>query len=167
MSNRFIHIIFVLVLNLCGLVGFAQPTDEDPPDPAMSVYVMQNMNFGAFSTGAGGTITLSNSGSRSSSGGVVLLNQGTSYFQAIFEIMVPVGTIVTVTNGPNATLTGSNGGSVSLSLGNSSPASPFSTTAVPPSRTAISVGGTLTVGNTASSPPGNYSGTFAIYFHYQ
>jgi hypothetical protein len=95
------------------------------------------------------------------------LNFGVQFGQAIFEIDAPAGTIISILNGPDATLTGSNGGTMSLHLGNSYPASPFTTTVTPPARTPVSIGGTLTVGNATVSPPGSYTGTIDITFNYQ
>jgi len=160
----------MLFIVLSNFARAQNPTDSLPDDPGLtsfSVNKIQDMNFGAFSLTSGGSIMLTNSGLRSATGGVVLMGLGVSYFQAMFEVEAPEGTIVTIMNGPNATLTGSNGGSLTLQLGTSSPTSPFTTTAVSPSRTTISIGGTLVAGTPASSPPGNYTGTFDIYFNYQ
>jgi hypothetical protein len=60
------------------------------------------------------------------------------------------GSLISITNGPDATLTGSNGGTVSLHIGNSDPTSPFNTTVSPTSRTPVNIGGTLTIGNPAA-----------------
>lgn len=143
------------------------PTDSVPKDPAaLSVYTVQNMNFGAFSTGAtGGTIALSTSGARSATGSVLPLNLGFSFFQAIYEIEGPPGTVISIMNGPDATLSGSNGGSMTLRIGASDPAAPFSNNVPPPGRTQINIGGTLTVGNTTTTVPGTYTGTFYITFN--
>jgi hypothetical protein len=149
--------------------AFAQnPTDDDlPPDPgAISITRAQDLLFGAFSkTGSGGTVTVLNNGSRMATGGIVLLNLGQVYYPAIFEIEAPPGTIISILNGPDATLTGSNGGALTLTLGSCSPASPFTTTVASPGTTSVSIGGTLTVG--ASNPPGTYSGSFSVIVNYQ
>lgn len=144
------------------------PTDTLPGDPGgLYVYTVQNLSFGAFAHGnTGGSITVSNTGTRTSTGDVIPLNLGVSYNNAIFEIEAPPGTIISILNGPDATLTGSNGGSMLLSIGNSSPVSPFSNSLAPPSRTQINIGGTLTVGGSGSAPPGIYSGTIYITFNH-
>ena len=146
-----------------------QPIGILPGDPGgLYVYTIQNLAFGAFYHGnTGGTIIIGNDGSRSVTGDVVALSLGFQYFNAIFDIEAPPGSIVSILNGPDATLTGSNGGSMSLHIGSSYPASPFSTTLSPPSRTQISIGGTLTIGNNASTPPGSYTGTFYITFNHE
>lgn len=161
--------LLVLLLSFISILSIAQgdPTDSLPDDPgALSVFTVQDMKFGAFSQGSsGGTVIMSTSGSRSVTGDVIALNLGVTYFQAIFEIAAPEGTIISILNGPNETLTGSNGGTMSLNLGSSDPGSPFSTTVQPPTRTQVSIGGTLMVGNPAASPPGAYTATFYITFN--
>ena len=154
----------------CGVwtVSFAQnPTDSLPGDPgALAVYNVQNLSFGAFTHGgSGGTVVISPAGIRSVTGGVTALNFGVVYYQAVFELEAAGGAIVSITNGPNATLTGSNGGTMSLKLGASSPGSPFINNTASPGRTQVNIGGTLTVGNSAANPPGTYSGTFYIIFN--
>lgn len=154
-----------------GLVSLAvqaqDPTDSIPGDPgALSVYSTQDLQFGAFSTGAsGGSVTISPTGVRSVTGTVTALDLGFSYNQAEFEIAAPLGVTITVMNGSNVSLTGSNGGSMTLALGGSSPASPFINTTPSPSRTTVGIGGTLTVGSAAANPPGTYSGVFYVTFN--
>jgi hypothetical protein len=164
--------IITLIIGIAAfpVFSFAQnPTDSLPGDPGLvTIYTVQNMSFGAFTTtGGGGTVTVSNSGTRTVTGSVTPLNLGQAYYPSIFEIDAPAGTIISILNGPAATLTGSNGGSLSVAIGSSQPASPFSTTVIQPARTQVNIGGTLTVGNSASSPPGSYSGSISITFNYQ
>jgi len=113
----------------------------------------------------GGTVAISSTGTRTASGDVVLLNLGVSYFESIFEVEGIAGTVVSILNGPNATLTGSNGGSMSMSIGSSTPVGPFSIMVSPPTRTQVRIGGTLNVGAPASNPPGTYTGTFYVTFN--
>jgi hypothetical protein len=159
----------IVLLSSLSFMCYGQggPTDSLPGDPgALSVYNVQNMAFGAFSHGAsGGSVIISAAGARSSTGNITLLNLGISYFKAIFDIEAPQGSIISIMNGPNATLTGSNGGSMTLQLGNATPSSPFVNPVASPSRTSVSVGGTLVVGNAGANPPGTYSGTFYITFN--
>jgi hypothetical protein len=166
--QRIKRLLLVPVLGFISIFSFAQtPTDSLPPDPgAMSVYTVQNLSFGAFTFGSsGGTVIISNTGTRSVTGDAIALNMGILFFQAIFEIDTPEGTIISILNGADATLTGSNGGSVSMHIGNSDPPSPFITTVVQPARTQVNIGGTLTVGGPVANPPGTYTGTFYITFN--
>jgi hypothetical protein len=161
-------IVLILTFSTSWMKSFAQnPTDTFPRDPgSITVYTVQNMSFGAFTQGtSGGTISISTSGIRSSTGSVVPLNLGVQYFQANFEIEAPAGSIISIFNGPDATLVGSNGGSMSLHISNPYPMAPFSTNAIPPARTLVSFGGTLTVGSILSALPGTYRGTFSITFN--
>jgi hypothetical protein len=168
-----IRIVIGVIAMLSSYASYAQdPTDSLPGDPAaLLAYNVQNLAFGSFAQGAsGGTVTVNAAGVRSSTGTILPLNIG-SYYQSIFEVEAPPGSIIVLTSGsPTFTLTGSNGGTVSLvvNLGsNTSPASPFLTTALPPARTTVNIGGTITVGNSTASPPGSYTGTFDVIFNIQ
>ena len=169
MKALLIKILLVVGLGFMCNAAFAQidPTDSLPGDPgAITIYTVQNLSFGAFSIGnSGGTVVISNSGNRSVTGDVQGLNMGTTYFNAIFDVDGPQGAIVSILNGPDAILTGSNGGTMTMQIGNSDPSSPFIITVAQPARTQVNFGGTLTVGNTAANPPGNYTGTFYITFN--
>ena len=162
-----LKILLAVGLGFMSNAVFAQdPTDSLPSDPALTIYTVQHMSFGAFSIGnSGGTVVIANNGTRTVTGDVLALNLGTSYFQAIFDVEAPIGAIVSILNGADATLTGSNGGSMLMRIGNSDPTSPFIITVAQPARTPVKIGGTLTVGNSAANPPGNYSGTFYITFN--
>ena len=167
--QRIIQFLLVLLLSVVSILSFAQgdPTDSLPDDPAaIHVYTVQTMKFGAFTQGSGGTISISPSGARSVTGGVMAINIGVSYYQAIFEIVCPENSILNF-DAPDATLTGNHGGSMTLHISDSDPAVPIVTSAVPPMRTTVNIGGRLTVGNPTGSPPGIYNGTFYIQFNYE
>jgi hypothetical protein len=137
-----------------------------PPGP-LSVFVnpAQPLSFGAFYQGpSGGSVIVYPNGSRSVTGDVVQANLGYSFAPALFEVEALPGTLVTIMNGPDVTLTGSNGGSMKLRIGTSSPTTPFIVPTTPPSRTVVTVGGTLTVSSPQNNPPGSYIGTFNIIF---
>jgi hypothetical protein len=152
-----------IILLFLSLAATAQP----PPPRPIAVYAnpAQGMIFGAFFQGAsGGTVILNPDGSRSSTGSLILANLGYPYSPALFEIDANVGTVVSIMNGPNATLTGSNGGSITVHLGVASTGSSFTTTIASPGRTQVWIGGTLLVGNPLANPSGSYSGTFSVTF---
>lgn len=155
--------VFVMVVVCCALQSGAQ---QLPPRPiSVSFNPAQGLRFGAFYQSiSGGTVVVSASGVRTSTGGVVLADLGYAYGSANFEIVANPGTLISILNGPDVVLTGSNGGSVTLHIGSSLPASPFVTTVVPPSYNSINVGGTLTVGSPVANPSGAYSGSFMITF---
>lgn len=131
----------------------------------ITLYTVQGFNFGTFYQGnSGGDVNISTLGSRSSTGDMVLINTGFPPSQAVFEIEAPIGSNVSILSAPDVTVAGSNGGSITLKI--RIPA-PFISTVAPPGRTPINIGGTLVIGNQASSPPGSYSGSFSITFHYE
>jgi hypothetical protein len=150
---------------LCIFISVPVKAQEPPPRPIVVTVTAQSLSFGAFTLGAaGGTVAVDPAGSRSSSGDVILLGMGYSFSPAWLEIDANPGTLITILNGPPVTLTGSNGGLLTLTIGSCSPASPFVTTAVPPATTPFYVGGTITVGNISANPTGSYNGSFNITF---
>ena len=168
-KGQFIYkVIIAFYMNaFCVSVNAQTPTDSFPNDPgAVRIFTIQNLSFGAFSRGNnGGTITVSETGSRSATGDLIPLSLGFQFYNATFEVESPPGNIISLLNGPPAILNGSNGGTITLYIGNSNPTSPFINNAAPPSRTQVTVGGTLVIGNQASAPPGSYSGVFYITFN--
>lgn len=147
------------------VLGLVINGQEPPPRPIAVTVTAQGLGFGTFTQGAaGGTVTVTAAGARSSSGDVILLSLAPLHSSAMFEIVGNPGTLVSILNGPDVFLPGSNGGSLQLSIGASEPVSPFVITTTPPVATLLYIGGTLTVGNPASNPPGNFSGTFDITF---
>jgi len=156
---------FVLAVLL--LAASRQAHAQPPPPRPISIYVnpAQGLIFGAFFHGSlGGSVIIYPDGSRSVTGDVVQANLGMPFSPAIFEIDADRGTTISILNGPDAALTGSNGGSMSLRVGQASTGSLFVTHAIPPDRTQVRIGGTLTVGNRLANPPGVYSGTFSVTF---
>jgi len=160
--KQFISIIIPVILLLLSQEVIAQ---EPPPRPIVVTVTSQGLSFGAFTHGAsGGTVTISSGGIRSSTGDVVQLGLGYLYSTALYEVVANPGTVISLLNGPDVLLPGSNGGSLSLNIGDSDLGSPFVTTVAYPVPTELNVGGTLTVGNSLANPPGNYSGSFDITF---
>jgi len=147
----------------CSFSAKAQP----PPPRPISIYVnpAQGLIFGAFFQGvSGGTVIVYPDGSRAVTGSLVQAGLGYPYSPAIFEVDANVGTAVSIMNGPDVTLTGSNGGSIGLHIGTASTGASFITSVASPSRTQVRIGGTLTVGNPLANPSGNYSGVFSVTF---
>jgi len=156
--------LFSLASLLMLLSHFQTTAQEMPPRP-LGLYFKQNLSFGGFSTsGTGGTVIIYPSGSRSATGEIILVNLGYLYFPAIFELEGNPGSIVHYLAGPLATLTGSNGGSLTLVIGDSDAGDPIIINTAPPGRMQIRVGGTLAVGTSFDNPPGSYSGSFMVTF---
>jgi hypothetical protein len=140
---------------------------QEPPPRPISVYVnpAQGLIFGAFFQGVtGGTVTVHADGSRTVSGSIVQANLGFPFSPAIFEVDANPGTLISIMNGPDVVLSGSNGGTLSLQIGTASTGTPFIATATSPARTLVRIGGTLTVGPPPANPAGNYSGLFSVTF---
>lgn len=151
---------FVVGINMQGY------SQEKPPRPiAIYVSTVQHLNFGDIILGpTGGTVTIYPDGTRTKTGDIVLGNFGSSYSAALIEVEANRGTLITILNGPDATLTGSNGGTMSMHIGGSNPVSPFVITNNYPTHTFVYIGGTLTVGNSSANPEGAYSGSFMVTF---
>jgi len=155
---------YPLIVILLLMFQFEGGAQEMPPRPTAAFFI-QNMAFGAFAlTLSGGTATVTTQGSRFATGGVILVNQGELFFPAIFGLQGNPGTIVHVLFGPDAVLTGSNGGAMTLHLEDSFPRDPIIINVAPPGNMQILVGGTLNIGNLPANPPGHYSGSFSIMF---
>jgi hypothetical protein len=155
-------ILLTLLFLTLSLASIAQ---EPPPRPLVVTPTPQGLVFGAFTQGAsGGTVTVNSGSLRSSTGDVILLGLGIAPLAAEYQLVGNPGTVVSILNGPDASLSGSGGGSMILHLGATSPLSPFVITTIPPAFTLLYIGGTLTVGSPAANPPGNYSGTFDVTF---
>jgi hypothetical protein len=163
LRNRQIIILLLtcLVAVVCHIKTIAQ---EMPPRP-IGVSIIQNLSFGAFSLGlTGGTVTVSPFGSRSATGDIILVNMGYLYFPAIFTIEGNPGSIVHFLPGPDAILTGSNGGSLTVQIVDSYPGDPIIINVAPPGVMQIRVGGTLMVGSPLANPAGSYIGSFMVMF---
>ena len=157
---------FLAVCMLLLFYSFLAEAQEAPPRP-ISIYVNPALGlvFGAFFQGTtGGSVIIYPDGSRSVTGDIIQANLGIPFSPAIFEVEANRGTVISILNGPDVTLTGSNGGTLRLHIGNASTGAQFISTVLPPSRTQVRIGGTLTAGNALANPEGIYSGTFAITF---
>jgi len=125
---------------------------------------LQDLSFGTFYTGAsGGTVTMSSSGVRSSGGSVVLFTSDEGN-KAIIQVTVYVDKLLTYTIGNIVNLNDGSGNTMVLAIDDFYPSSPFTPT---DKIIEVWVGGTLTVGTPASTPAGNYSGSFEITFNAQ
>ena len=158
-SKRLLIPFCILFVVLSGI----SRAQEKPPRPILAVSTSQGLQFGAFCTGAiGGTVTVTSGGVRSSTGSIILVSLGYAFTPAMFQVTGNIGTLVTIANGTDVSMTGSNGGSLSLHLESASTGTPI----IINTGTAMNVliGGTLTVGVPGANPPGAYSGTFNVTF---
>jgi hypothetical protein len=129
-----------------------------------STTIIQDLSFGEFCTGnSGGMVTMPCSGSRSATGDIILIpsDQGSP---AIIQITVDNTDYITITTGSVINLTNSSGSLLTLQINDFYPASPFNPII---GLNNIKIGGTLTVGSAANTPPGNYNGSLEVIFNEQ
>lgn len=159
-------IVLVLTAVILMAVQLQCAAQQKPPRPiSVSFNPGAGMRFGAFfQSPSGGTVILSTSGLRTFTGAVVGAGLGVAYGAAEFDVDAEPGTLINILNGPDATLYGSSGGTMTLHIGSAYPSAPFITTAVSPAQTAVMIGGTLTVGSPVANPSGTYSGSFVVTF---
>lgn len=169
MIQRYIHCNFFNRLLIGVIVLLAFPGTQNilaqphPPRPVRIDVTSQTLSFGAFYHGpAGGSVIITPLSARSATGSVVLLSLGYTFSAALFEVHAHPGTIISILNGPDAVLSGTPSGSMSVHIGSSNPASPFVATHNFNFAIQLTIGGTLTVGPPAANPPGSYTGTFNI-----
>lgn len=158
------NIRFFISIILASLFYFQSSAQEMPPRP-VSVSIVQSLSFGAFSNGmSGGSITITPFGMRSATGTIILIDMGYLYFPAIFRVGGNPGTILHLLNGPDETLTGSNGGTLLLQIGESNVSDPFIINVAPPGTMEIRIGAKLIAGSPMANPPGVYNGSFSVIF---
>jgi len=151
-----IKITLIILFSLFGLQANSQ----------IIISNVQDFNFGTFYQGnTGGSVDISINGSRSSTGDIILMNTGLAPRQSVFEIEAPTGTVISILEGQDTILTGSNGGTVKLQLQATDLISPFTSTIPPPNRTRLNISAKLIISNRSASPPGVYTGTFNITLH--
>lgn len=129
-----------------------------------SIFQVTPFQFGSFFTGSfGGTVEISPSGIRSSTGSVVLLYNNEIVSPAVFEIKAPNNTMIQV-NFPKHTMlkTQSSAGNIKLILGDLSTGNVFITPNDAENGFLVSMGGHFEVGNQSQHKPGSYSGNFSI-----
>ena len=156
-------LLFMLAL-LPGIHEVSAQQTPFPPPNQMQVFSVQQLNFGSFTTGAGGgTVVISPEGFRSSTSTVILM--GGNFNQAIFEIKLIPGRLVQIILGPQVPLNRiGGGGSMNMQVGPSDKGGSFVTSGGHPFFNPVKVGGTLYVGSTAANPAGAYEGQFSVTF---
>ncbi len=150
---------------LLSSTGMGQIPPQPPRPIAVYTDPLQGLVFGTLFRGTtGGTATIHPDGSRTVSGEVYEGWPGLPVSPALFELEATKGTLIHIQNGPPVILNGSNGGSITLSIGTTNPETPFITQADFPDRNTIAIGGTLSIGPPLESISGNYFGYFVVTF---
>jgi hypothetical protein len=136
---------------------------DDEKEKSLKVTAVQYIHFGTFYLigFSGGTITVGFDGTRTSTGGVILLANAPIAQPAIFEIKSCKGKKIILSFNPKTTLTSSNSGKITLDIGPTNRGingSGFSIKEDCNFIIPLRVGGTLHIPGTA--PPGIYRGNF-------
>ena len=151
----------------CAAVGVASAS-ATVMEPIV-VAKMADLSFGRFSTGAGGTITISTSGVRTASG-VVPAADGGSMTAARFVVTGSKDATYSITHGGTTSLSRTSGSETMVLTKFSDLTAANATTGTATSGTlfngaqSIYVGGTLTVA--ANQPPGDYTGVLSVAIEY-
>ena len=161
-KNYFLIIFFSLLI----FPFFKVLAQENPPIPvSVEVRNAQGLNFGAFTVGnAGGNVIISAAGDRTGEYDVHLLNLGSTYHYAIFDVYVNPGSLLQIQPVHDLQLFGPAGSNVTLSIDpnrDTSTGQTFITTTNPHE---VIVGGKLHIPSGAAGPAGNYYGTFTLTF---
>jgi Domain of unknown function (DUF4402) len=152
-------------LLLCVSYSYGQPS---LPTRSIEVNATQSLQFGTFAVtgGAGGSVIVSYDGVRTVTGSIALLAVAPYAQPAIFEIKLLQGRNINIGFSASTSLTGSDGGTLTLNIG---PTDKGITNANFPTNnsrdftTLLRVGGTLDIPSGAI--PGSYTGTFFITFN--
>ena len=160
--NGRINKLLLLIVVSCLFVihTSAQPKDKQQ---SLMVTAVQYIHFGTFYLvgSSGGTITVGYDGTRTSTGGVILLANAPIAQPAIFEIKSCKVNKIVLSFNPRTTLTSSNGGKLTLDIGPTNRGingSGFSIKNDCDLITPLRIGGTLHIPGNA--PPGVYWGNF-------
>jgi len=154
---------FCIILASLSVFETAKAQEKPPRPITVTAVTGMGLQFGAFCSGAtGGTVTVTSGGVRSSTGSIILVSLGYSFAPAEILVTGNIGTLVTISNGTDVSMTGSNGGSISLHLESASTGTPFIINSI--TGVNVFIGGTITVGIPGANPPGAYNGTFNVTF---
>lgn len=131
-------------------------------EPRFTVTNQSNLCLGAFYPGQfGGTVEVSSTGVRSSTGSTVLLYSELNPSPAVFEIRCPGNTMVNIMIDEEIELSNQNGGNLicePIDNGQNNFVSPHNAQA----GFLYSIGARLNTSNAANEPSGEYSGSFNI-----
>ena len=153
----------LLTALLLALLGLAAQAAS-----AQSISSTGPLSFGSFTAGAGGTVVVSAAGTRSKTGSVMLINQGSLASAAQFSVTGTASATVALTLPADGTVILYNGANTMVLnsfTSNPSDSSCTSHLCVLAGGTLLfSVGATLTVNG--SQQPGSYVGSFDVTVNY-
>ena len=147
------------MLCFSGILTIAQPA---LPQRTMTVEATQAINFGKFCvTGNGGTISVSDHGSVSTTGGIVFVF-GSNTHPAIFNVKLCPGRNVGISFGGTTYLTDGGAGLLALTIDSTDPNLSLATSTDCNFINQVRVGATLSI--PGGAPVGIYTGHFNITF---
>lgn len=150
-------VILYVVFLLSGVFNDIKAQEEPPRPP--SITLATDLSFGAFYSATGGTVTVDQYDTRTSFN--TTLFSFNSYSAAHFNIYANAGTIINILNIPDFELTWS-GYTMTVHIDNTEPLLPFVKTNPYSVPAELTIGATLSIGNTSANPPGTYTGTFNV-----
>jgi hypothetical protein len=147
-------------VGLLALLGLMAVTTAS----TQTINGVTSLSFGSFLAGSGGTVVVSPAGLRTSTGGVLGVNQASAAAAAQFTVVGTAGATYSITLPANGTveLSDGNGNVMALNSFVSSPAS--AGTLSGGGSQAIRIGATLVV--RPNQPPGSYAGAFNVTVNY-
>ena len=129
----------------------------------VSIVQINPIQFGSFCDyGSGGTVNISNSSIRTSTGSIVLLYDNEPVSSGIFEAKAPSNTMIQINYDTECMLKGPKWSKLKLVTGDLSTGKVFVTPSNAENGFLISLGGYIEVKNNNSCLPGEYSGQFHI-----
>lgn len=157
----------VIITSLVLSVSYSYGQPSLPPR-FIEVNATQSLQFGTFALtgGAAGRVLVGYDGGRTASGSVALLAVAPYAQPAIFEVKLLQGRNINIDFSAITSLTGSDGGTLTLNIGPTDKgisAANFPTNNSRDFTTLLRVGGTLDIPSGAI--PGFYTGTFFITFN--
>lgn len=172
MNINYKHITFCLISIFLFTCTQKVVSQENPPIPTdVEVNPVNVMNFGSFLVdNAGGTLRLDFQSQLTPGPGVMRMNSGDPAAAAIFDVYANPGTVLSISHTSPFSLTGTNGGSINLTLDSFGVNDKeilngfFITTEDALTPNTVFIGGTLTIGNSDASPPGTYNGSITVTF---
>ena len=135
-----------------------------PTASTQTISSVTSLSFGSFIAGSGGTVVVSPAGLRTSTGGVLVVGQGSGVAAAQFSVLGTANASYSITLPATGTveLSDGNGNVMALNSFVSSPAG--AGTLSGGGSQAIRIGATLVV--RPNQPPGSYAGAFNVTVNY-
>jgi hypothetical protein len=134
------------------------------PSTSQTISGISSLSFGSFLAGSGGTLVISPAGTRSQTGGVLVIGQGAGA-AARFNVVGTANASYSISLPDNNTVTLSDGNGHAMTVNSFVSNPPRTGSLSGGGNQSICVGATLIVG--PNQTPGAYSGAFSVIVNYQ